>query len=321
MAIGTTGYILLEDARPLDALYMTAITVSTVGYNETVPATHPLTTWFTMGLIFFGIGFFFWVVVEMAQFTVSEQIQRNIGRRSVRWRLENLDEHFILCGYGRMGRRIAEFLDEQGVSYVVIDSREMHRDMLQERDVPFIIDDASGETVLEQARIDKARGLIACTGSDPVNVYITLTARALQPELFIVARADDEEAAPKLHRAGADRVIAPYTISAERVANTLLRPAVVNFMELAIGTGERDLQIEQLEVQEGTPYVGKTLAESNFRNEYGVIVVAIQTDEGIEFNPDASTPIGAGDVLVVLGHKDALAALAGSVGRGIEPGD
>jgi voltage-gated potassium channel len=311
VAVGTAGYMVLEGASFMDALYMTAITISTVGYGETVPLTSTASRLFTIGLLVFGIGGFFWAINEMAQFTVRQQIQATLGRRSVERILDALTGHIIVCGFGRMGRGVVQELLAEGQKVAVVESDPVHRDALRDLGVPFVIGDASDEATLARVHLDTARTLIAATGSDAINVYVSLTARSAAPDLFIVARADTEQAEPKLLRAGANRVVSLYRIGAERMVGTALRPAVVNVMELALPGRRGGLQIEQARLQQGAPLCNRTLGESALRTRFGVTLLAVERPDGQLFlNPDGDTVLAAGDTLVVLGSSKGLADLA-----------
>jgi voltage-gated potassium channel len=222
----------------------------------------------------------------------------------------HLNNHFIICGYGRIGSVIADEFRRQGAPYVVIDRDPVRVREVIERGGVAVEADASREDVLRKVGIDRARGLIAAVGTDAENVYAVLTARVLQPQLFIIARMESEDAEPKLRRAGADRVLSPYHLGGVQMAATALRPAVVEFMRLATSSESMDLSAEQVVIGATTRFVGQNLRDANLRQDFGVIVVAIKRKAGqMEFNPEPESVIGAGDQLVVLGHPDQLKAL------------
>jgi voltage-gated potassium channel len=309
LAGGTTGYVIIEGWSAWDAFYMTVTTVATVGFREV----HPLSTAgqvFTVLLIVSGVGTAFYTATLLATIIVEGGLQHRFERRRITSMLEQLRDHFILCGYGRIGSMIADELDRQNVPFVIIE-RDVER-------VRTVIDrgwiameaDASQEDVLTRAGIHRARGLIAAVGTDAENVYTVLTARVMRPDLFIIARVESDDAEHKLRRAGADRVISPYHIGAAHMVQTALRPAVVDFVQLATSSGHLELSMEQVRVPQPSTLVGKSLVESGIRQKFGVIIVAIKrADSAMEFNPPPEAVIRGGDELVVLGGADSVKAL------------
>lgn len=228
--------------------------------------------------------------------------------------LDELRDHFILCGYGRIGSIIAEELRQQSVPFVVIERNPERVQNAVAHGRLALEADASEESVLKRAGIHRARGLITVVGTDAENVYTVLTARELQPDLFIIARVESDEAEHRLRRAGANRVISPYHIGASHIVQTALRPAVVDFVQLATSSGHLDLSMEQVHVREASGLVGKSIVDAGIRQRFGVIVVAIRrTDGGMEFNPAPEATIRAGDELVVLGRPDNVKALEETV--------
>ena len=221
--------------------------------------------------------------------------------------IERLTDHFILCGAGRIGSIIADEFRRQHVPFVVIDHDPVAVQAVLERGDLAVEADASREEILQRLRIDAARGLIAALGSDAENVYTILTARGLRPDLFVIARADSEDAGRKMLRAGANRVVSPYQIGATQMAQTALRPAVVDFVELATSSENLELAMEQVSLGPQSALSGQSIVESNLRQRFGVIVVAIQRDAGkMEFNPAPDAVMRAGDLLVVLGRPEQL---------------
>ena len=309
MAGGTTGYVFIEGWSVWDAFYMTVTTVATVGFREV----HPLTTRgeaFTVLLIVSGVGTVFYTATLLATTVVEGGLQRRFERRRIAFMLERLQDHFILCGYGRIGRMIAEELERQKVPFVVIERNPEHVRAVMERGWVALEADASQEEVLKRAGIHVARGLIAAVGTDAENVYTVLTARVMRPDLFIIARVESDDAEHKLRRAGADRVISPYHIGAAHMVQTALRPAVVDFVQLATSSGHLELSMEQVQVPAPSALVGKSLVESGIRQKFGVIIVAIKRADGaMEFNPPSEAVIRGGDELVVLGGAESVKAL------------
>lgn len=314
IVVGTAGYMAIEGWPAWDAFYMTVITVTTVGFKEV----HELSRGgqvFTVCLILGGVGTVFYAVTLVAAIIVEGGLQHRFeGRRRLRM-IQGLRDHFILCGSGRIGSTIAAALRREGVPFVVVERDAERLHTVLERGDLAVQADASREDVLRQVGIDRARGLIAAVGTDAENVYTVLTARGLRPDLFIVARAEAEDARPKLIRAGANRVISPYEIGATQLAQTALRPAVVDFVSLATSSENLELAMEQIAIGASAPFTDQSLVEANLRQRYGVIVVGIQRADGrMEFNPPSDAVMHAGDQLVVLGRPDGLKALEAAAG-------
>jgi len=306
---GTAGYVIIEGWSAWDALYMTVTTVATVGFREV----HPLSRAgqaFTLLLIVSGVGTAFYTATLLATAIVEGGLHRRFERRRIERMLEELRDHFILCGYGRIGSIIAHELAQQKVPFVVIERSPERVQSVLLRGWLAVAADASRDEVLERVGIHRARGLIAAVGTDAENVYTVLTARVVRPDLFIVARVESDDAETKLRRAGADRVISPYHIGATHMAQSALRPAVVDFVQLATSSGHLDLSMEQVKIVERSDLVGQTIVEAGIRQRFGLIVVAIRRADGtMEFNPSPESVIRAGDELVVLGRPQSVKAL------------
>jgi voltage-gated potassium channel len=307
---GTFGYAFIEGWGLWEAFYQTVIMVTTVGYREV----HPLSDngqRFTVVLLLVGVGSAAYTFSLIAALMVGEGgIRERRRRRRIERMLDELDQHFIICGFGRIGAIIVQEFLRQEVPFVVIerDPERVHR--VIEMGGLAVEADASREEVLSRVRIDRARGLIAAVGSEAENVYTVLTARLMRPELFIVGRAETDDARRKLTRAGADRVLSPYQIGALQMAQTAIRPAVVDFVQLATGSDNLDLTMEQVRIHEKAPLDGRSIIEANLRQRYGVVVVGIQHPDGhMEFNPSPDTTMTAGDCLVVLGRTSNLKEL------------
>ena len=306
---GTVGYMLLEGWGAWDAFYMTVITVTTVGYKEV----HDLSRVgqaFTVVLLFGGVGAALYTFTLLATLVVEGGLPKRIQRRRQLRMLDTIKDHFIICGYGRIGSIVAKQLHRQHVPLVVIerDPERMHAAI--EDGALAVEADASAEDVLRRVGIARARGLIAVVGTDAENVYAVLSARVLRPDLFIIGRAETDDATIKLKRAGADRVISPYQIGALQIAQTALRPAVVDFVALATGTDNLELAMEEIPIAPGSSLADRSLIDANLGQRFSVIVVGIQrADLRIEFNPRSDSPIRAGDKLVVLGRADSLKQL------------
>ena len=302
--VGTAGYVVIEGWSPWDALYMTVITVTTVGYREVHPLSRPGQA-FTVFLLIVGVGALFYTATLLVARMVEGGLHHRWEARRQARMLDELQQHFIICGYGRIGRIVAEEFRRQQVPYVVVDrDPERVHDVIQGGGLA-VCADASSEDVLGRIGIDRARGLIAAVSTDAENVYTILSARLLKPDIFIIARAETEDAKRKLMRAGADRVLSPYQIGALQIAQTALRPAVVDFVQLATSSQHLDLAMEQVRLEPGAPLAGQSLVSANLRQQFGVVVVGVQRADGrMEFNPAPEVVMQAGDQLVVLGPPE-----------------
>jgi voltage-gated potassium channel len=304
---GTLGYYFLEgDYSLFDALYMTVITLSTVGYEEV----HRLSTRgrvFTIFLIVGGVATFFYAVTAIIRAVIDGEFRDILGRQRMESSLAQLHGHMVVCGYGRMGRLVCRELASQHVPFVVVDT---NAEALAEFTVPGGIPlhgDATSDEVLRHAGIDRARALISVMSSDANNLYTTMSARLLNRDLFIVARVEDIAAEPKLKRAGANRVLSPYQIGGIRLAQAVLRPTVMDFIELATKTEHFELQIEEAQVGPRSKLAGGNLKDSGIRADLGVMIVAVKKASGqMVFNPTPEQRIEAGDILVAIGRREHL---------------
>ena len=313
-AVGTAGYMVVEGWSPWDAFYMTIISVTTVGYREVHATSFAGQVW-TVFVLLAGVSTLFYTASVVMAEIVEGGLRKGLESRRFNRMLEQLKDHFIICGYGRIGGVIADEFQRQGIPYVVVDRDPDRVHAVIARGGMAVEADASREDVLRRIGIERARGLIAAVGTDAENVYTVLTARVLRPDLFIIARIESEDAEPQLKRAGADRVLSPYQLGGVQMAATALRPAVVDFMRLATSSERLDLAAEQIEVKANSRFVGASIRDANLRQDFGVIVVAIKRAAGhMEFNPAPEAIIGANDQLVVLGHPDQLKALEAAAG-------
>ena len=313
-AVGTAGYMVVEGWSPWDAFYMTIISVTTVGYREVHATSFAGQVW-TVFVLLAGVSTLFYTASVVMAEIVEGGLRKGLESRRFNRMLEQLKDHFIICGYGRIGGVIADEFQRQGIPYVVVDRDPDRVHAVIARGGMAVEADASREDVLRRIGIERARGLIAAVGTDAENVYTVLTARVLRPDLFIIARIESEDAEPKLKRAGADRVLSPYQLGGVQMAATALRPAVVDSMRLATSSERLDLAAEQIEVKANSRFVGASIRDANLRQDFGVIVVAIKRAAGhMEFNPAPEAIIGANDQLVVLGHPDQLKALEAAAG-------
>ena len=306
---GTAGYVLIEGWSPWDAFYMTVITVTTVGYLEV----HPLSTAgraFTVLVLFAGVGSFFYAFTLFMALVADGTMATWRTRRRLARMLDNLHDHFILCGFGRMGEIIAGEFKRQQVPFVIIERSPDRMHLAMEQGFLAVEADASNEEVLRRVGIARARGFIAAVSTDAENVYAVLSARLLKPDLFIVGRAETEDSRTKLKRAGADRVISPYHLGGLQLAQTALRPAVVDFVQLATSSENLDLNLEQVHIEQGSSLAGRSLVDAGLRQRFGVVVVGIRRADGrMDFNPEPETAMRPGDDLVVLGRAGSLKEL------------
>jgi voltage-gated potassium channel len=308
IAFGTAGYQLIEGWNFLDALYMTIITLTTVGYREV----HELSSRgmiFTIVLLMVGVGTFLYALSAGAKIILEGELQELFGRKRLEKKIKELKGHYIVCGYGRMGKIICRELKAKNVPFVAI---ERNGDFLNNRldDFLGISGDATNDDILREAGIERAKGLISVLPNDALNLYVVLSARELNPDLHIVARAGEEGSENKLLRAGADKVVSPYHIGGLRIAHTILRPAVVDFIEFATKTGNIELQMEEVTIPEGSSMADKSLDQCGIGRELGIIIVGIKRHTGeMRFNPTSRSTVKAGDTLIALGEISKLKVL------------
>jgi len=301
LAIGSWGYMAIEGWDFFDALYMTVITIATVGYGE-VHIVSPTGRMFTLVLIFLGVGFFLYVVGNFIQFLVEGRIRYVLGRRKLDRQINKLKNHYIICGYGRMGRALARFLIQRYLDVVVIEQNQARTAVMDEDGILYLVGAATDESLLIRAGIERARGLITVVGSDADNVFLVLLARQMNPDVFIVARAVMNSAKRTLTAAGANKVVSPYDLGARRMAHAILRPTVIEFLEMAFADENVDVEVEELTIKPNSPVVRRTLYESEIRPKFGVIIISIKKSDGrMVFNPDADTLLESEDTLVVVG--------------------
>jgi voltage-gated potassium channel len=302
LTIGTTGYSLVEGWDPFDSLYMTVITLSTIGFQEIEPLSK-MGKAFTIGLIFSGLGVVAYAVNNGVRIIFEGEIQEVFGRRKMKKKLESLKNHYIVCGYGRMGKVICNELKVKGIPFVIVEKEPQEFDV--DDDVLITYGDATRDDLLKSVGIENAKGLISVLDSDAQNIYVVLSARGLNKDLFIVARANEEGSDYKLARAGADKVVSPYHIGGLRIAHTILKPTVVDFLELTAKTGNMEIQIEEVVVEEASSLAGKTIKEADIRTKNWVVIVALRKENGkLFFNPRADTLIEAGDKVAVIGQPE-----------------
>jgi voltage-gated potassium channel len=305
VAIGVIGYMVIEGWSFLDSIYMTITTITTVGFKEV----HPLSEAgriFSILLIIGGVGGALYILTTIMGHFIESQF--DLGRRRMKNKITRLKNHYILCGYGRVGEAIAQTFSEEGTPFVIISNNEQHVAKAEKEGYLAIFGDATSDDVLEEAGIKRAYGLVSAVGSDTDNTFITLSAREARPDLFIEARSSSPESESKLRRAGANRVISPHAIGGRRMAMLALRPAVVDFIDTVIYGRGRELQLETVDVVSGSPLIGQTMGQAKGR--IGITALAMRKQDGtLIANPPDEDLIEEGDRLIVIGTKQRLAAL------------
>lgn len=300
---GMAGYCVIEGWSLFDALYMTIITLTTVGYEEVHPLS-PAGRTFTMLLLLVGVFTLVFAATEIIRSVVSGEVRGEFGRQRMERDLAGLKQHVIICGYGRMGRQVCKEFASQEIPFVVIDREAANLEDFQLPHGIALHGDATQDEVLRRAGVDRARALITVVASDADNLFITMSTRLLNDKLFIVARAESDQAEQKLKRAGANRVVSPYVIGGFRVAQAVLQPTVVDFIDLATRTEHLELQIEESRIAATSPLAGATLRDSRLRQDRGIIIVAIKKATGeMLYNPPADAVMEAGDILITLGNR------------------
>ena len=308
LTVGTVGYEIIEGWGPMDSFYMTFITLTTIGFAEVQPLSDAGKV-FTVGLAFVGIGTFATIASRVVQILVTTTTLR---QRAMQRRIDKLAGHYVVAGYGRLGQRIVRDLATAGRAVVAIDREDDRAADLEADGHPYVLGDAVEDDVLRAAGLDRAAGLVLVLPEDAANVFVALTAREIGPDdLFVVARTNEPTSQSKLLRAGADKVISPLEIGADRIAQTILRPRVDRFMEQVLGVDALDFDLEEVTVEAGSLLDGLSLMDVDFRRRFNAVVVAVlQAETGAwRFNPDARLPLAAGDTLIVLASLEQLARI------------
>lgn len=303
LVVGTVGFMLIEGWTMLQALYTAVLVVSTLGFSDLRPSDAPGQL-LTIGLILLGVGTLYYLVGALAQNVIESQFDWN-RRRSMEQRVAHLHDHLIVCGFGRVGRQTCEQLRRQNSTFVVIDSEEHRIAQLVELGYMYVRGDASNDEVLKRAGVGRAQALLTAVQTDAANVYITLSARALNPKLFIVARAATAEAEHKLTIAGANRVISPYILGGRSMAGHALRPAVMDFLDVLVHSDEMEMWLEEIAIGPQSWLNGMSIGDAELRQTTGIIVLAVRRAGGqMQVNPPDAAQLHEGDTLIVLGSRD-----------------
>ena len=280
---------------------MTVITLSTIGYGEVNPVSQ-IGRIFTLILIVMGVGFFLYVIGNVVQFLVEGRIRLVLGRHKLDKQISQLNNHYIVCGYGRMGRAFCRYLIQKGLKFVVLEKNADRIPIMNTDHILYLAGEATIEENLLKAGIKRASNLIATLGTDADNVFLVLLAKGLNPELYVVARASQNASKRPLNTAGADVVVSPFDIGARRMAHAILRPNVIRFLEFAFTDESTDIHIEEFPVAESSKLVNVTLRESGIRQNHNLIILSIIKKDGeMVFNPSADTTIGAGEKVIAVG--------------------
>ncbi len=309
LAIGTVGFTVIEHWPPFDAFYMTLTTIATVGYKEV----HELSLAgrvFNSVLIVFGVSTMFLAIGAMTQTVIEMELGEFFEKRRMKRMIDKLEQHYIVCGYGRVGRAAARELRQAGVPMLVIDRNPEKVERAIRAGTAAVAGDSTRDEILEQAGVKRAKGLIAALATDADNLFLILSAKTQNPNLKVAARVGEEDAEDKLRRAGADTVFAPYTNAGHQLALSLVRPHVVEFLDVATKSLGLDVGLEQVRVPEHSDFVSKSLKQVQVRRDLGVIVLAIRKARGeMIFNPPAEAVLEGGDYLVIMGEHQSLRKL------------
>ncbi|MDY6987681.1 MAG: potassium channel protein [Thermodesulfobacteriota bacterium] len=310
LTIGTVGYMLIEGWSFMDGLYMTVITLATVGYGE-VHSMSQAGRLFTVIFIVLGVGFTLYVIGNVVQFLVEGQIRTILGRFKLEKQISRLKDHYIVCGYGRIGRALSGFLIQKYLDIVVIEKDHGRIPVMNEDGVLYLVGEAADPDNLVKAGLKRAKGLLAVLASDADNVFLVLTAKRLNPDIFIVARAVQNSTKETLYSAGANNVVSPYDLGARRMAHAILRPSVIQFLEMAFVDSGTDIYVEEFPVGPASRLVGCKLIDSGIRKDLDLIIITIKKADGdMSFNPSADTVIEAGDTLIAVGASRNLLKLS-----------
>jgi len=314
-AAGTVGFRVIEGWSWFDSFYMVVITLSTIGYEEVHPLSHAGRVFNTV-LIIAGVALVFLMIGALTQALLEFELVKVFGRRRMEREVAGLKDHYIVCGAGRVGTSVAQELARKPCAFVIVESDEKSLASLDPKWLA-LVGDAASEKTLRDAGIERARGLVAATTTDSTNLYIVLTAKSLNPKLKIIARASEERAEKHLKTAGADVVISPYAAAGHRIAQSFLRPNVLDFLDIATDrSGTLEMVIEEIRIGPGSSLAGTTVGSSRIHHQFGIMILAIRSAEGeTRFNPPAEDPLRAGDCLIAMGEPGQLAELEALAAR------
>lgn len=306
--VGTLGYVIIEGWSFLDALYMVIITLATVGYRE-VHALSPAGTIFTILLIVFGIVTLYYVIRVFGEYILISRLDEGFKNRQMHTKIQSLKDHYVICGFGRVGEKVVEELDKEGVQFVVIETDPSIIENCRARGFMCLEGDATNEEILLESGIMNAKGLITALGKDSDNILIVITAKTFNNNLFIVARANTDNTVSKLLRVGANRAISPYQISAFRMVTFALRPGVADFVDNVLDLDKSEVQIADITVDSRSPLVGQSVDKYLSNRKSGISVLLINKPDGHAIiNPTGSTEIQIGDRLILMGNRENILA-------------
>jgi voltage-gated potassium channel len=305
---GTLAFALVLNESALEAFYRATVTISLTGIDTKPPGVGGEVT--TIVLILAGMAIYGYLASSLVELIAHGVLTGAMAERRRRGVIERMSDHFIICGYGRVGRQVVEEFQDAGVDYVVLDFNQEVLEIARENGVPYIEGSGTKDEDLEAAGLGRARGLLASSDSDVDNLYITVSARSARPDLLIVARASNEDAAKKMLRAGADRVVQPYSTAGQEMAKLILKPQVSAFLDIVSRHGGPDLRFEEIEITRTCPQAGRTIRETRVRHETGALIVALRKADGtFDTTPDPDTELEPGDVLIAVGTAQELQAL------------
>lgn len=309
IVVGIVGYCLIEGWSILDSIYMVFISITTVGFTEV----HPLSTAgriFTIFFIIIGLISIFYLIGSIIEFIIEGHLAGWLERRRMEKRLFSLKDHYIICGYGRVGRQVVLEFIRTNQSFVVVDTDAKFEKEWQEKNIPYVIGDASEDEVLEMAGVKRAKALLAATGSDAENVFITLSVKMIRPDLFVIARANSEESEVKLERAGAQRVISPSSLAGRRMASLLLQPTVCDYLDIVTKRENLEYRLEEFKIGKDSSVNNLTVEEADNKYKLGAVILAIQKKSGeLRTFSTAETKIEDGDRIIALGTEGQLEKL------------
>ncbi len=317
LSVGTIGYMAIEELSFMDSLYMTVITISTVGFGEVQALSGPGRL-FTIGLIFSGLFIAAFAVTLVNSFVLEGEFKFLMRRRLMENKVAKLTDHYIICGAGQTGLHVVNQFKKRGVSYVVLESDKDKVEHIIDAGGSAIVGDATTEEDLIKVGIERAKGIVCCLANDADNVFTVLTARGLKPDLLIVSRAIEDKADLKLLKAGANKVVSPNEIGGSRMAALMLRPAVVSFLDVITRAGEVVIDLEEIIINPGSKLAGKTLADARIPEQTGLVVMAIKRITGkTEINPGSSFVLAELDSLIVLGKAEQVEKLQSLADKGL----